>query len=204
MGKIFNKGLAIVVVVWLFSGEAVACPPTAIICGSNTKYVEAGQVIWIDGACSSDNGSIVKYEWDFDYNVSFQPDYYETEDYHPLSAFDGKHYKYYSAGTHTARIRVTDNDGLETEAQCTVHALQVEVDVPTSYPQWVHVDNTISVGCTVTPSGLGRQLQLVEGGWFRDADVLAKCICRGPDGFERHPRPVQGNGRIHRRLGDAT
>ena len=145
--------------IWLFfSAEVIACnvAPSAVICAPETKYVEPGPTR-IDASCSSDpDGSIQKYEWDYDYSgPPFVSNYYETPSYHPDGSFDGKHYVYYSAGTHTTRVRVTDNGGLTGEDQCTVHAVTLEVDVPASYPAWVHVGHSLALGCTVTPSDLG-------------------------------------------------
>jgi|GEM_PF-4649825 len=55
-----------------------------------------------------------------------------------------------SPGQYTLGLRVTDNDSLTSTTTCTIYAVQLEVDVPTSYPQWVNVDDTLNVGCTVT------------------------------------------------------
>jgi len=143
--------------------------PTATICGPDPKYVKFGDSIEIDGSCSSDSGgSIVKYEWDFDYDGStFDLDYYETSSYHPDGSFDGKRAKTYSAaGSYTVMLRVTDNsDPAATDTEpCTVHVVKIVVDVADDYPQWVHVgpDNPLDVGCTVTPAGLGGTYEWVK------------------------------------------
>lgn len=150
-----------IIVVFLclaIGGEAIACnsAPTAEICPPDPKYAGAG-LIMIDGSCSSDpEGNIQKYEWDFDYDGStFDCDYYETSSYAPDGAFDGKHYNNYSPGTYTTRLRVTDRGSLTSEDQCTVYAVKLEVDVGATFPQWVHVDDSLALGCTVAPSGLG-------------------------------------------------
>ena len=68
-----------------------ACPqsPVAILTAFR-EYVILGRPAILDGSDSYDpNGSITKYEWDFNYTGSFNCEYYETSSYYPDGAFDG-------------------------------------------------------------------------------------------------------------------
>ena len=80
MNRLFSTSILILACLSLIGGKSHACnlSPTATICGPSIKYVAWSDWITIDGSCSSDSdGSIVKYEWDFDYDGStFHCDYY--------------------------------------------------------------------------------------------------------------------------------
>lgn len=78
-----------------------------------------GETVTLDGSDSYDpDGSggingIVKFEWDFrdPPHHGFYCDYYETSEYYPDEAFDGKtEHIYYSTGIKLVRLRVTDAD----------------------------------------------------------------------------------------------
>ena len=67
---------------------------------------ETLKTVYFLGTATDDDGTIVKYEWDFDYNSTegFTTDYTSTRD-------GTATHTYYKAGTYTAALRVTDNDG---------------------------------------------------------------------------------------------
>ena len=76
-------------------------PPTAALAADRTSGI-APFVINFDASGSNDpDGSIVKYEWDFDNNGSFDS----------YSAAPTEQHLYDLRGTYTCRLRVTDNDG---------------------------------------------------------------------------------------------
>ena len=64
------------------------------------------QIVNFLGTATDNDGRIVKYEWDFDYNSTkgFVPEYTSTRD-------GTASHIYYKAGVYTAALRVTDNDG---------------------------------------------------------------------------------------------
>lgn len=69
---------------------------------------QSGDIVSFDASSSSDDGSIVSYEWDFQYDGSFNlmdSGVNATHVYNPLLT-----------ATFTARLRVTDNGGLTHEA----------------------------------------------------------------------------------------
>jgi parallel beta-helix repeat protein/predicted outer membrane repeat protein len=81
-------------------------PPEAVL----SLYCDCGPTITFDGSDSTDDGGITKYEWDFDYNGTFNCDYEETEADYPDGTFDGvTTHIYTSPGTYTVMLRVTDN-----------------------------------------------------------------------------------------------
>jgi len=83
--------------------------PDAVLTASPFETY-AGDTVTLDGSGSTDDKSIIKYEWDFDYNSTFNCDYYETADYHPDGNFDGvTTHTYMSLGTYTVMLRVTDS-----------------------------------------------------------------------------------------------
>jgi len=108
--------------------ESVDCnnttPDAVLTAGPCETYL--GDTVTLDGSGTTDGGGITKYEWDFDYNGTFNCDYWETEANHPDGAFDGitKH-TYTSLGTYTVMLRVTDNGGcgvyLTDTATCMVY-----------------------------------------------------------------------------------
>jgi len=126
--------------------------PTAVISDPDPKYIGVDQWIKLEGNGSYDpDGSIVKYEWDFDFTGTFDCDYYETESFHADGVFDGNHTHLYSvANEYTVKLRVTDNDGAKASDSCTLYAMKVEV-MPGD-PAWVHVGHNLALDATVTPA----------------------------------------------------
>jgi PKD repeat protein len=138
-------------VVFFAAGESHACnaAPSAVICGDDPCYVGRAVQVHFDGSCSGDvDGSIVLYEWDLDEDGEFGE---QGETGVSVSR------TYYSAGSYEVELRVKDDDGAYSDPcdSITVHAVTLEVDVPASYPAWVHVGHSLALGCTVTPSDLG-------------------------------------------------
>ena len=81
------------------SNEPVPGAPTAI--AGQDVSISPGGTVQFSGA-GTDNGSIVKYEWDFDGDGIFE--WSSTEN--GLNTFI-----FNNAGTYTATLRVTDNEG---------------------------------------------------------------------------------------------
>ncbi len=97
----------------LIVNQAYACTawPTVILVVTPNPITN-GHSTTLDGSDSYDyyGDTIVKYEFDFEYNGTFSADYTETSSNHPDGAFDGiTTHTYNRAGTHTAALRVTDN-----------------------------------------------------------------------------------------------
>jgi len=83
-------------------------PPVAVLKISPDPAV-VGQTVLLNGSYSvAGSGSIVKYEWDFTNNGSY--DYYETPTYYPDKVWDGKTtHVYCDANTYTAKLRVKNS-----------------------------------------------------------------------------------------------
>jgi YD repeat-containing protein len=90
----------------------VTAPPTASFTVS-PGAAEVGQTVAFNGAASSDDGSIVKYEWDLDGDGSYEIDTGTT----PTASRT-----YTSPATLTVRLRVTDDAGFTAE---TTRSLQI-------------------------------------------------------------------------------
>jgi len=107
---------------FLAASNSYACtaPPDAIL-EVFREYVVTGRSVILDGSDSTDpDGTIIKYEWDFTDNGSY--DYYETSSHYPDGAFDGiTTHTYGSNGTYTVRLRVTDNDSFTDTDTCTIY-----------------------------------------------------------------------------------
>ena len=100
-------------------------PPVADAGGSYSGDI--GEVIQLDGSKSRDiDGSIVNYEWDFDYDGTFTID---------EAGSDKKivTHSYGEAGSYTVCLRVTDNDGLSDTDTATVTISSP--DAPPSKPE---------------------------------------------------------------------
>jgi PKD repeat protein len=100
-----NQGL-----ITIFSGGSTtvrvgpAGSPTATITSPNGLFPQTPPAtVYFDGYGTSLNGTIVKYEWDFNGDGTYE---YSSNS----SAFTS--YAYNSAGTYTASLRVTDSKGL--------------------------------------------------------------------------------------------
>jgi PKD repeat protein len=93
------------------SGNGVAgnSPPTANAGGPYTA--EEGEAVLLDGSGSTDDGSIVSYEWDIDNNGSYEYS----------SASPTQSHTYTQTGTYTVRLRVTDDVGETDEATTTAN-----------------------------------------------------------------------------------
>jgi PKD repeat protein len=103
-------------------------PPVADA-GAN-QTVNEGDTILLDGsASSSPSGSIVKYEWDFESDGTY--DYQETTSSALDGTFDGKtEHSYGDNGIYQVTLRVTDDNGLNATDTCTITVNNV---APTVY-----------------------------------------------------------------------
>ncbi|MHC4158417.1 MAG: right-handed parallel beta-helix repeat-containing protein, partial [Planctomycetota bacterium] len=106
---------------------------------ANPATVTIGNSVELDGSASYDpDGTIVKYEWDFTNDGTY--DFNETK-----PPGDGKYnHTYSSCGTYTVKLRVTDNDNYTDTDTCTVTV--VPIKVPTDY-------STIQAAITACPTG---------------------------------------------------
>ncbi len=115
------KRLSIIVLVFcglviINQGYACNLAPTAIL-SAEPDIVLVDETVILDGSDSYDSdGTIVKYEWDFDYDGdvnNFIPDYNETSSNYADGTFDGiTTYPYDTLGTYTVALRVTDDGNL--------------------------------------------------------------------------------------------
>jgi len=124
--KIYSYVVTVCLFVFFVAGESLACPsnPPVAILSAEPAYVDVDENTILDGNDSYDlNGSIVKYEWDFDYNdVNFEPDYNETSGSAGDGVFDGNTpHSYSTAGVYTVMLRVTDNGNLTDTDTCKVY-----------------------------------------------------------------------------------
>jgi len=81
--------------------SATAMPATCLI----------GEIVTFGGSASDSDGAIALYEWDMEDDGTY--DWSSTTG-------PGTTHTYSTVGTHTARLRVTDNDGLQSTATVTV------------------------------------------------------------------------------------
>jgi len=116
--------LLFIVGVFFIVGKSRACapdPPVAILTAETSKIPVDVNIIF-DGSNSYDSepGTIVKYEWDFDGDDTY--DYNETGGSAPDGAFDGNTPHSYSLpGTYIVKLRVTDDDTLTDTDTFTVY-----------------------------------------------------------------------------------
>jgi len=96
-------------------------PPTAVLTADAKYVVKNTTTINFDGSGSYDNWRIIKYEWDFHYDGSFNCEYYESTT-HDGDGFDGKTtYLYASSGTYDVALKVFDDDDDYDIAEFTVY-----------------------------------------------------------------------------------
>jgi len=82
-------------------------PPVVSSLDANPPSGTVPLTVSFTSSVSDDDGSIVKYEWDFDGNGTYDA----TTETNPVS------HLYDKSGTYTARMRVTDNDGATSAGQ---------------------------------------------------------------------------------------
>ena len=111
--------LAVFAIVLLVAVEKVYAPPggnnedpvAVLVVEANCVAVDE-DVLFVGSGSYDPDGNIIKYEWDFDYdaNIGFEADYWETANRHTDGAFDGNTtHSYSSVGLHTAALKVTDD-----------------------------------------------------------------------------------------------
>ncbi len=107
---IWGMVLAAVVFCGIQAANACSPPPVAVLVVTPSN-AGVGTTVIFDGNSSytlQGDETIVKYEWDFDGNGTY--DYYETADDHSDGLFNGiTTHVYGSSGTYTAKLKVTDN-----------------------------------------------------------------------------------------------
>ena len=82
--------------------EEIKIPGMPIAVAGQDVSVEPGGTVQFSGAGTDDEGSIVKYEWDFDGDGVYE----WSSNENGLTTFI-----FNNAGTYTATLRVTDDDG---------------------------------------------------------------------------------------------
>ncbi len=159
--------------------NACSPPPVAILTATPSN-AGIGTTVIFDGNSSytlQGDETIVKYEWDFDGNGTY--DYYETADDHSDGLFDGiTTYAYSSSGTYTAKLRVTDNrywlqwnTGTDT---CTVHVGQV---CNLTQGLWYN-----SIQAALNDANNNNIIEVAEGTWNETIDFGGvNCTVRGTD-----------------------
>jgi hypothetical protein len=93
-------------------------PPHTVISAAQAAGL-APLATTFSGAGSVDDGSIVKYEWDFDDDLLFEQN---------TGAVATVPHTFTMPGIYVARLRTTDDEGLMSTAQMTIHAWPVEYD----------------------------------------------------------------------------
>lgn len=128
-------------------------PVADIVAGPSPVFVNSDVAISVGPLCTDPDGSIVKYEYDFDYNVGdFIADAPYTQDEIGPDFGDPFTYQYASEGTYVIAQRVTDNDSatdIDTETiQVIIVVNQPPVADVTATPDPVRVcaNLTVSVG----------------------------------------------------------
>ncbi|MFH1229481.1 MAG: M14 family zinc carboxypeptidase [Candidatus Aenigmatarchaeota archaeon] len=138
-------------------GSCSACPnspPTADAKVGNAQNptgksatITEGSTVYFDGSTySTDDGTIVKYEWDFNGDGTY--DWKFTT--------DGKTSRTYTAGTYTAKLRVTDDMGATATDTVTITATASSPTCSDVY------DGTSD---SSTGSNVGNHINIVDGDW---------------------------------------
>jgi PKD repeat protein len=147
--------------------------------------IHPGDTVNMDASgSSSPNGDIARYEWDFLGNGNF------------VAGDDTASYTYTTPGTYTVRVRVTDDTGLQAEADRTVTVLGFDPPVAS-----VGCDNSeISAGDTLNCSSddSASPFAVTKHEWDINGD--GNYDLRGKDVSFSYSRP--GYYRIHLRVTD--
>ncbi|MBN1795297.1 MAG: hypothetical protein JW804_01360 [Sedimentisphaerales bacterium] len=154
--------------------KSYACtnnPPVAIL-NSYPEPVKVNQEVLLDGSASYDPDSgdyIVRYEWDFTNNGSF--DYYETSSIKPDGLFDGKTtHTYTIAGTYTCRLRVRDYKGpLYNNDYCTVTVIDNVHNVTKG--KWYN-----EIQPAIDDANDGDEIVVLQGTYYEQIDFKGKAI----------------------------
>ncbi len=131
-------------------------PPVAVL-DADPEYVADGCSVTLDGSGSSDpDSSIIKYEWDFTNDGSY--DYNETSGSAGDGSFDGNTIHTYSnPGKYTAKLRVTDAGATDTDT-CIVYVSGTYYVDPNGNDandglSWANAFATIQKGITSAEGG---------------------------------------------------
>jgi hypothetical protein len=100
-------------------GEAVNLPPVAY--GGGNKTAKVGEAVEFLGTGNDDDGYIIKYEWDFDGDGTF--DWVSTTP-EPVT------FTYGIPGTYQAVLRVTDDNGVSATQMITIQVLEPAAPKP--------------------------------------------------------------------------
>jgi len=133
--------------VTLINSGAGNTPPEACITFTPSATVNEGDLVTVDGSCSTDSdGTIVAYEWDLDTSVDTDGDSDPSNDVDATGASTA--FTWYDDYVSTVKLTVTDDDGAQDTATGAATVLNVD---PTS-PGGITVSFTLDVGCRLAGS----------------------------------------------------
>lgn len=159
------------------SSKSYACyptpkPPIADL-QAVPEQVPADTNVTLDGTASYDPDNnvntsclkkgIKKFEWDFYYDGSWDPNYWETCSYKPDGTFDGKTtHSYDNIGIYTVKLKVTDSDNLTGTDTCKVYVGWIfNIDKGTAY-------NTIQAA--IHDANNGDLIKVYPGTYYETVD----------------------------------
>ena len=93
-------------------------PDVPVVDAGPDLYADVGQSVYFTANASVSNGTIVKYEWDFDGDGVF--DWSSTENISTIWENGRATWRYDRAGTYDAVVRVTSDRGAQATDNCTV------------------------------------------------------------------------------------
>jgi PKD repeat protein len=117
------------------------------------QTINEGDTVLLDGSGSySPSGSIVKYEWDFESDGTF--DYQETASGALDGSFDGKtEHTYGDNGIYQVTLRVTNNNGLNASDSCVITVNNVAPTVYLTMPSSIDEGQAILFYANATDPG---------------------------------------------------
>ncbi|WP_435196280.1 PKD domain-containing protein [Natronomonas sp. EA1] len=150
--------------------EPPATHPPSVVLGVNETTVRVGDPVRLDGSDSFDpDGTITEYRWDVDDDG--------TADRTTSDLEDSIVHAYRSAGTHTARLTVVDNDTLTNSTTRTITVLPTVTATGGEWPQF-HYD-TANGGYNASASAPAPPVTSVWNTSVRAAEPHAPVVWNG-------------------------
>jgi PKD repeat protein len=126
-------------------------PPVAEA-GLNHTTNEGDSVLLDGSGSSSPSGSIVKYEWDFESDGTY--DYQETASSALDGSFDGKtEHTYGDNGIYVVTLRVTDDKGANATDTCIIIVNNVAPTIYLTIPSSINEGSTMIINANVSDPG---------------------------------------------------